>query len=214
MEKERKINRNFLYCRVSTDDKNQEFDRQLNIAENTGILFDETFCEKVSGGIKATDREEFKKLYDSLKEGDTLYVSETSRLGRNYIECFEVMDLITVEKKCNIVFITNGIRLEAGEKMNPYTWLTLSQMLVFDEFQKRQISYMVKKGLEAKKALGVKLGRKLAIDEDRIEEFRDDYYSEMKILDMATKYDISIPTVHATAKRLALDSRNKKRIKI
>lgn len=211
---ERKIKRNFLYCRVSTDDKNQEFDRQLNIAQNTGIAFDGTFCEKVSGGIKATDREEFKKLYDTLQEGDTLYVSETSRLGRNYIECFEVMDLITVEKKCNIVFITNGIRLEAEEKMNPYTWLTLSQMLVFDEFQKRQISYMVKKGLEAKKALGVKLGRKLAIEEERIEEFKEDYYSEKKIIDIAEKYNISIPTVHATAKRLALDSRNKKRVKI
>jgi DNA invertase Pin-like site-specific DNA recombinase len=43
--------------------------------------------------------------------------------------------------------------------MNPYTWLTISQFFIQDEFLKRQIGYNTKVALQAKKEQGIKLGK-------------------------------------------------------
>lgn len=209
------MSKNYLYCRVSTDDKNQEFDRQINIAKNyakaNDLDFCDTFCEKISGGVKATNRNEFNKLFELLNEGDTIYVSETSRLGRNYIDCFEMIDIITIEKKCNIVFISNGITLNGNGKLDPYKWLALSQMMIFDEFQKRQIGYMTAKGLQAKKANGVVLGRKELMCDERKQQFSIDYLNGMKFKDLATKYEMTEQSARNYVSKLGLPSRNKKR---
>lgn len=187
--------KNYLYCRVSTDDKGQEFDRQKLIITQKNIKIDKVFEEKISGGIKGTERTEFSKLLDVLEETDTIYVSETSRLGRNYIDCFEMIDIITKDKKANLVIVSNGINLLGGEKMDKNQWFMLSQMLLLDEYQKRNIGDLTRQGLAAKKAGGVKLGRKTIIDLNfDIEAFKKDRY----ILDyecLISKYKISRQTV-------------------
>ena len=149
------------YCRVSTSDRSakQDYERQRYLLEHCGLEFDEIYEEHVSGGIRGDQRKEFNRMIENLGEKDLVCFTETSRFGRNYIDCFDMLDIITQQKKCTVKFLSNGITLEGGEKMNPYTWMTVSQFFIQDEFLKRQIGYNTSNALQRKKEQGMKLGR-------------------------------------------------------
>lgn len=162
--------------RVSTTEKSakQDYERQKYILEHSGFDFDEIYEEHISGGVKGNQRQEFNKMLETLGEKDLVCFTETSRFGRNYIDCFEMLDLITQEKKASVMFLSNGITLEGGAKMNPYQWMTISQFFIQDEFLKRQIGYNTANALKRKKEQGVKLGRK--------EKFGDDIRAKVRKL--------------------------------
>lgn len=159
----------FGYCRVSTTEKSakQDYERQKYLLDHSGLEFDEIFEEHISGGIKGSQREQFNKMLEQLNEKDLVCFTETSRFGRNYIDCFEMIDLITQKKKASVKFLSNGITLEGGEKMNPYTWMTVSQFFIQDEFLKRQIGYNTSNALQRKKEQGIVLGRPRADSGER-----------------------------------------------
>lgn len=87
-EKEKKapVGQNIAYMRVSTIE--QHLDRQKAALEKYQI--DKWFSEKVSG--KNTDRPEFQKMMQYLREGDTLYVADFSRLARSSKDLFAIAD--------------------------------------------------------------------------------------------------------------------------
>lgn len=157
----------YAYCRVSTSDKSakQDYERQRYLLEHSGIEFDEIFEEHISGGVKGNQREQFNKMLEKLEEKDLVCFTETSRFGRNYIDCFEMLDLITQKVGASVRFLSNGIELQGGAKMNPYQWMTISQFFIQDEFLKRQIGYNTSNALQRKKEQGVILGRPTTIDE-------------------------------------------------
>ena len=157
----------YAYCRVSTTDKSakQDYERQRYLLEHSGIEFDEIFEEHISGGVKGNQREQFNRMLEKLQEKDLVCFTETSRFGRNYIDCFEMLDLITQKVGASVKFLSNGIELLGGAKMNPYQWMTISQFFIQDEFLKRQIGYNTANALRRKKEQGVILGRPTTIDE-------------------------------------------------
>lgn len=158
----------YFYMRVSTPTKGekgikereQTFERQKGILERSGYtLTDENvYAERISGKTKADEREQFEKLLSVLQPGDRVIFTETSRFSRSYILGMEMLDILIFEKQVNVRFVSNGIELFAGEKFNPYTWFTISQMLLSDELQRRVISYNTINGLAAKREQGVVLG--------------------------------------------------------
>ena len=156
------------YCRVSTSDRSakQDYERQRYLLDHSGIEFDEIYEEHVSGGVRGDQRKEFNRMIESLDEKDMVCFTETSRFGRNYIDCFDMLDILTQQKKCTVKFLSNGITLEGGEKMNPYTWMTVSQFFIQDEFLKRQIGYNTSNALKRKKEQGVKLGKRSQFSDD------------------------------------------------
>lgn len=158
----------FGYMRVSTTERaaKQDYERQRYLLDNSGIQFDEIFEEHISGGIKGNQREEFNKMLELLQPTDIVCFTETSRFGRNYIDCFDMLDIITQEKQATVRFLSNGIELKGGERLNPYEWLTISNFFIMDEFLKRQIGYNTKNALAKKKADGKVLGRPVTIDSD------------------------------------------------
>ena len=64
------------YCRVSTHD--QCLDRQTDILTDAGC--ERIYQEKISGATK--ERPELQRMFDALREGDTVVVTELSRLSR------------------------------------------------------------------------------------------------------------------------------------
>lgn len=185
------------YCRVSTTEKSakQDYERQMYLLESSGYEFDMIFEEHISGGVKGNQREQFNKMLECLEPTDIVCLTETSRFGRNYIDCFEMLDLITQQKKATVKFLSNGITLEGGEKMNPYTWMTISQFFIQDEFLKRQIGYNTSNALQRKKQQGVTLGRPKTIS-DEIRQQVFNLKSEHKSYrDIANILNISIATV-------------------
>jgi len=179
----------YAYCRVSTSDKSakQDYERQKYLLEHSGIEFDRIFEEHISGGVRGNQRVEFNKMLEMLDEKDLVCFTETSRFGRNYIDCFQMLDLITQEKKAGVKFLSNGITLEGGAKMNPYQWMTISQFFIQDEFLKRQIGYNTSNALQRKKENGIKLGRKkIYNDEDtnRVLNMSKQGYKNIEISDI------------------------------
>ena len=176
----------YAYVRVSTskNSEKQDYERQRFILSNSGIEFSGIFEEHISGGVRGDQRQEFNKMLAVLEEGDVVCFTETSRFGRNYKDNFEILDLLTLEKNCKVRFLSNNLCLEGGQKLNPYTWLTLSNFFIMDEFQKRLISYNTSNKLQALKQQGVKLGAPIKIKEDVRAEILDLYlegFSQNKI---------------------------------
>ena len=75
-----------LYCRVSTAD--QTLEHQRTQAEAAGYRFDEVVVDHGISGVRTAlrDRTEGKRLFDMLRQGDTLVVRWLDRLGRNYAD--------------------------------------------------------------------------------------------------------------------------------
>lgn len=96
----------YAYCRVSTSDRSakQDYERQKYLLEHSGMKFDKVFEEHISGGVKGNQREQFNEMLECLEPTDIVCFTETSRFGRNYIDCFEMLDLITQKKKLRSSF--------------------------------------------------------------------------------------------------------------
>ena len=91
-----------LYCRVSTLD--QTVDHQLTQAHQNGFKPDVVLADHGVSGVstRLCERPEGRRLFDILREGDTLVVRWIDRLGRNYQDVTD-----TVRE-----FIRRGIRIE------------------------------------------------------------------------------------------------------
>ncbi len=88
-------NRTVAYCRVST--KDQSLDSQKSVIEErypeASILSE----HGVSGTVPAGERPEFSKLLDTtmgLRSGDTLIVWWFDRIGRDYFDAKEVIQVL------------------------------------------------------------------------------------------------------------------------
>lgn len=193
------------YCRVSTSEKSakQDYERQMYLLENSGYKFDMIFEEHISGGVKGNQREQFNKMLECLEPSDMVCLTESSRFGRNYIDCFEMLDLITQKKKATVKFLSNGITLEGGEKMNPYTWMTVSQFFIQDEFLKRQIGYNTSNALQRKKQQGVVLGRPRTISDDVRQEIITLKKNGKTYREISKELGVSIATINRITKEEA-----------
>ena len=183
----------YFYMRISTQSredeekqKEQSFDRQKGIFERAGYVLtdDNTFAERISGKTKASDREQFERMLNVLEEGDWVIFTETSRFSRSYLLGMEMLDTLIFDKKVNVRFVSNGIELFASRRYSPYTWYTISQMLLADELQRRIISFNTINGLKRKQEMGTRLGRPSDITSDTIaliHSLREQGYSYDKI---------------------------------
>ena len=81
------------YCRVSCIDQNES--RQLDAMVALGIPDSNVFTDKQSG--KNTIRTGLKKLLDTIKQGDTVYVESVSRFARNTKDLLDLVDKLTAK---------------------------------------------------------------------------------------------------------------------
>jgi DNA invertase Pin-like site-specific DNA recombinase len=91
----------FSYLRVSTDKQQIENQRIeiLSYCKTNNLSIDETIEIKISSK-KDLKRRHIDELLGRLKKGDTLIVSELSRLGRSIRELSVIIDQL-VKKKSN-----------------------------------------------------------------------------------------------------------------
>jgi hypothetical protein len=80
-----------LYARVSTAD--QTLDHQLTQARAAGFVINEVMSDHGVSGVstRLAEREQARRLFDSLRRGDTLVVRWVDRLGRNYADVVDTM---------------------------------------------------------------------------------------------------------------------------
>lgn len=146
---------NYGYIRVSTDrqtTENQKFEIK-NYAKEREIIIDEWIEETISA-TKKLEQRKFGQLLKKMKKGDTLIVSELSRMGRNLMQIMKILH-DCMEKDIQVFTIKE--RYELGNNIN-------SKVLAFAfglsaEIERNLISQRTKEALARKKAEGVILGR-------------------------------------------------------
>ncbi len=104
-----------LYVRVSMAE--QTSDHQLEQARKAGFEVDQVVTDHGTSGVttKLADREGGKRLFDLLREGDTLVVRWVDRLGRNYQD---VTDTIRefINRGVTITTVINGMVFDGTTK--------------------------------------------------------------------------------------------------
>ena len=200
------------YVRVSTafektKDRNQTFDRQLEILKQYGILEEHIFQDRITGGSETADRLGYNDLMDAVNPGDTIYVTEMSRFSRS------LQDLITsceelMKKQIGIYFIKE--RIEIGtDGLSPMNKFIFQLFGAFNEFEKSLIQSRVKEGMAAAKANGVKLGRPSRLKDEMIEEIKFDYLSGSTYDDLQEKYNVTRPSLAKILKPLKKEKKSK-----
>ena len=145
----------FAYIRISSDKQtveNQKFEI-LKFADKKKLRINEWIEETISGTKRVEDRK-LGKLLKRMKKGDTLIVSELSRLGRNLMEVMSILH-DCMERNIKVFTIKEGYEL--GDNIN-------SKILAFAfslsaEIERNLISQRTKEALARIKSEGKKLGR-------------------------------------------------------
>lgn len=145
------------YLRVSKDSqdvRNQrlailEFSRQekLDISE---------FMELIVSSRRSPKERQIDLLRARLESGDTLVVSELSRMGRSVGEIITTVDAL-VKQQVRFMTIKEGICLDGKQDLQSKVMVTLFGL--FAEIERELISMRTKEGLAAARAAGKQLGR-------------------------------------------------------
>lgn len=152
----------FAYLRVSTQDQTTE--QQLGqIKQQHSIDDDRVYVEHgVSGKIPALQREQFARLSDRLKAGDTLVVTKLDRLGRDVLDVVATVQQLT-DKGVSLDVLGLG-RLDNSAQSR----LTLNMLAAISQFEREIIGERTKAKLAQLKADGVKLGRPVKVTSEQL----------------------------------------------
>ena len=146
----------YAYTRVSTDKQsleNQRFALQ-EYARRAGFTIGEWVSETVSG-VKACGARKLGGLFKRVRRGDTVVVSEISRLGRNIYMVMEVLGFC-ISKGCRVVSVKEGRGLgdDVGSAVLAFAFSLVAQI------ERDLVSQRTKEALARRKAEGKPLGRK------------------------------------------------------
>jgi len=146
----------YAYIRVSTEKQTVENQKQeiQRFCKSKDLVVDKWIKETVSG-TKAKENRRLGALLKRMKKGDTLIISEISRLSRKMMDIMQILSMC-MEKEVVVYSIKEGYEL--GDTI-------VSKVLAFAfglsaEIERNLISQRTKEGLARAKAQGVKLGRK------------------------------------------------------
>lgn len=152
------------YGRVSSKDQNP--DRQIESLKRYVPNERDIYIDKKSG--KDFAREEYKKMKDRLRAGDTVYIHEFDRLGRNKEQIIaELKDFkergVTV-RILNVPSTLSDFSALGNDDLQRSLIIAMNNMLIevlaiMAENERKTILRRQREGLEAAKKKGVKLGR-------------------------------------------------------
>lgn len=198
----------FAYMRISTHKETQTTDRQRitleTYAKENKFKFDEMVEERVSGTIKANNREEYSKLKDKLRTNDILIITDLDRLGRNADDV--IMELKELKSK--------GIRVIALDMPYMSDWNKANNDSIYDmvidivitikahmaQQEREKTVARINQGLDVARSKGKKLGRpKTELPKDFIkqyESFKNGEYGKMSSSGFAKMLGIGRSTLY------------------
>lgn len=154
--------KNIAYVRVSTVEQNEA--RQIEALKNYNI--DKWFVEKASG--KDTNRPKLQEMLEYIREDDTVYVQEFSRLGRSTSDLLSVVQQI---EKTGAKFVSIK---ESFDTSTPAGRLQMTMLAAISEFERAMILERQREGIAIAKREGKYKGRK-AISVPNISDYYQKY---------------------------------------
>ena len=147
MEEEKKV-QNIAYIRVSTEEQNYE--SQMEAMKD--LEFAKVFTEKRSA--KDTNRPELQNMLDYVREGDTVYIKDFSRLARSTKDLLNIIDILE-NKKVKLISIKEKL-----DTSTPAGKLMVTMLGAIYEFERANLLERQKDGIAVAKKEGKYKGRK------------------------------------------------------
>lgn len=174
-----------IFARVSTN--GQDYERQINeltaLSQRNNWTVAATFCEKVSGAKKNTERKELSKMIDYLRTNkiNMVIVTELSRLGRDTLQ---VLDVIENFNRLGISLYIQNYNIETLNEDGSIN--TMSQFLItilaeIARMERKTIRERIESGYNNYRANGGKVGRKQGYRKSD-NDMKEQYTEEIKLL--------------------------------
>lgn len=171
------------YVRVSTVEQNEA--RQVEALNKLGVQ--KIYIEKKSG--KNLDRPVLQEMLDFIREGDTVYVHDLSRISRSLTDLLNLVELLQKKK---VHFISNK---EQVDTTTPTGRLFLSIVGAINEFERTNLLERQREGIAIAKRVGKYKGRKPRTLEHVAELYNMWIRREKSKAEIARDYQISRPTL-------------------
>ena len=143
------------YLRVSTPDQDLEKNKaDILFLAHHKALGQVQFVEETVSGRVPWRRRKIAQILDEMQRGDTLIVSELSRLGRSMLECMEMLSIAT-EKGIALHAVKGAWQLDGSMQSK----ILAMAFAMAAEIERDLISQRTREALRAKKATGMQLGR-------------------------------------------------------
>ncbi|MBZ0297931.1 MAG: recombinase family protein [Anaerolineae bacterium] len=152
------MHKTLAYLRTSTDkqDLNNQRLEILEHARRNDLRIDDFIEISISSRKSRRDRR-IEELLEKLSPGDTLVVTELSRLGRSTGEVITLIDEL-VANDITILILKQNLKL--NQDQDDIQSITMTTMLsLFAQLERSMISRRTKEALAAKKAQGIQLGK-------------------------------------------------------
>lgn len=172
------------YVRVSTAEQNEA--RQIEALRKFDI--EKWFTEKVSG--KDTNRPELKNMLEFVREGDTVYIHDFSRLARS---TKDLLDIVERLDKKGVYLVSNKENIDTSTANGK---LVLTMIGAINEFERANLLERQREGIAIAKENGVYKGRKAKeIDERFKTEYQRYMNREITKKELASILNVSRPTL-------------------
>ena len=183
------------YARCSTSDSKQDIDRQVRELRAAGA--ERIWMEYEHGD--APTKEQQDMMWDTVRPGDTVIITEPSRLSRSVQQFCEIVEIIKAKRVRLQILGSITIDCRTTEP-DPMTVAFLQLIAVFSELELSMIRQRVRSGMANAKAKGKQIGRPATtFDQIPAQFFR--YYSlfqtgHLSLTELARLADISRPTAY------------------
>ena len=175
---------NIGYVRVSTVEQNEA--RQLESLK--GYDIDKWYTEKVSG--KDLNRPKLQEMLDFVREGDTIFIHDFSRISRSVKDLLSLIDLLEA-KKVHLVSVKENL-----DTSTPAGRLMLTMIGAINEFERANLLERQREGIAIAKAKGKYKGRKaIEIDNSFIDGYQRYLARKINKSQLAKELGISRPTL-------------------
>lgn len=173
------------YVRVSTVEQNEA--RQIEGLEKHGI--EKWFTEKISA--KDTNRPQLQAMLEFVREGDTVYIHDFSRLARS---TKDLLDIVEQLNNKGVYLVSNKENIDSS---TPIGKLMLTMIGAIAEFERQNLLERQKEGIAIAKREGkFKGGQVKQIDDDQFARVYTKYsLRQITKKEMAEQLHISRPTL-------------------
>ena len=182
-----------LFCRVSSTNDRQNYDRQINdltqLANSLNYQVEAVFAEKVSGAKKNMERKELLKMIEFVNSHqiDKVLVTELSRLGRDTLQVLQTLEVLNQNLISLYIQNYNIETLTPEKEINPMSQFLITILAEIARMERSSISNRLKSGyLNFRLNNGV-VGRKTGFRKSP-ELMKYEYVEEIKMLKRGYSY--------------------------
>jgi len=194
------------YLRVSTGEQDVSKNKAdiLSLANDKNLGRVEFIEEKISGKLHWKKRK-IGEVLEALKAGDSIIVSELSRLGRSMLDCMEILSL-SAQKGISIYSVKGKWQLDNTIQSK----IVAMAFSIASEIEHDLISHRTKEALRYKKANGIKLGRPKGAGKSKLDKFRPEIEALLKHGStqryIANRYNTTETNLHRWIRKHGLES--------